>query len=121
MTDLNTLIPSNSPLYLLFADDINSRGEITGFGVNSAGDIHAFLAKPCRWTLADTDCCKEDRESTVAKVEDSVARPRVVLSENAREVLKRQLRFGRFRGRLRGRNDPRIQTATVTGFWANCR
>ena len=32
MTDLNTLIPADSPLNLLFAHGINSRGEIVGFG-----------------------------------------------------------------------------------------
>ena len=46
MTDLNTLIPANSPLYLLFPSAINSRGEIAGFGATSTGDIHAFLAIP---------------------------------------------------------------------------
>ena len=66
----------------------------------SAGDIHAFLAKPGSWNFADTGCCKEDAESTAAKVDDSAERPRVVLSENARELLKRQLRFGRFGAQL---------------------
>ncbi|MGA9108083.1 MAG: hypothetical protein ACLP6W_13395 [Bryobacteraceae bacterium] len=33
MTDLNTLVPADSPLYLLFADSVNSSGEIAGFGV----------------------------------------------------------------------------------------
>jgi probable HAF family extracellular repeat protein len=47
MIDLNTLAP-NSPLYLLFAHGINSRGEIVGFGANGLGDIHAFLAIPYR-------------------------------------------------------------------------
>jgi len=46
MTDLNTLIPADSPLFLLFADIINSRGEIVGFGVNSTGEVHGFLATP---------------------------------------------------------------------------
>jgi probable HAF family extracellular repeat protein len=46
MTDLNTLVPANSPLYLLWAAGINARGEIAGFGVNHSGDVHAFLAIP---------------------------------------------------------------------------
>jgi probable HAF family extracellular repeat protein len=46
MTDLNTMIPENSPLYLLLPAMINSRGEIVGFGVTNEGDIHAFLATP---------------------------------------------------------------------------
>jgi probable HAF family extracellular repeat protein len=53
MTDLNTLIPPNSSLYLMVADDINDRGEITGqacVGVLSngtcTGESPAFLAVP---------------------------------------------------------------------------
>jgi probable HAF family extracellular repeat protein len=45
MYDLNELA-SGSPLYLLFATGINSRGEVVGFGANSHGDVHAFLASP---------------------------------------------------------------------------
>jgi probable HAF family extracellular repeat protein len=45
-TDLNTLIPVNSGLNLLVAESVNSRGEITGLAVNSAGDLHGFLATP---------------------------------------------------------------------------
>jgi probable HAF family extracellular repeat protein len=48
MTDLNTLVPSNSTLYLLTAFGINEAGEIVGFGVNSVGNVHAFLAIPSR-------------------------------------------------------------------------
>jgi probable HAF family extracellular repeat protein len=48
ITDLNTLIPADSPLFLLFPSAINSRGEIAGFGATSTGDIHAFLAIPMR-------------------------------------------------------------------------
>jgi probable HAF family extracellular repeat protein len=47
MTDLNDLIPANSPLHLLTAFGINDAGEIAGFGVTSSGDLHAFLATPC--------------------------------------------------------------------------
>ncbi len=45
MIDLNKLAP-DSPLDLLFAHGINSRGEIAGFGVNRTGEVHAFLATP---------------------------------------------------------------------------
>src|ERR1700733_6294723 len=46
MTDLKTLLPANSPLYLLIGFSINSRGEIAGFGVTNDGEIHAYLASP---------------------------------------------------------------------------
>ena len=51
MTDLNSLIPPNSPLYLLHGYGINSFGEVVGFAlVQSTGDIHGFFAIPVRGT-----------------------------------------------------------------------
>jgi uncharacterized membrane protein len=47
--DLNSQVASGSNLYLLWAADINNRGEITGWGVDtSTGEIHTFLAVPNR-------------------------------------------------------------------------
>jgi uncharacterized membrane protein len=47
LTDLNTLVASDSPLYLVFAIAINNAGEIAGLAVDSnTGDPHAFLATP---------------------------------------------------------------------------
>lgn len=51
MTDLNTLIPSNSALYLISTGDINDEGEITGQAcvvANGActSEMPAFLAVP---------------------------------------------------------------------------
>ena len=46
MTDLNTLIPAGSPLSLLTACSITSRGEIVGFAVDSKGNIHGYIATP---------------------------------------------------------------------------
>jgi len=45
--DLNTLIPPNSPLYLVHPQTINDRGEIAGFGTDESGNQHAFLLIPC--------------------------------------------------------------------------
>ncbi len=46
-TDLNTLIPPDSPLYLLTACGINDRGEITGLAMeNSTGDLVGYLLRP---------------------------------------------------------------------------
>jgi probable HAF family extracellular repeat protein len=45
MTDLNTLIPPNSPWYLQAAQSINDAGEIVGYGT-IGGNVHALLAKP---------------------------------------------------------------------------
>jgi probable HAF family extracellular repeat protein len=46
MTDLNTLIPANSPLFLMFACSINSSGQIVGFAVTSTGEAHGYLLSP---------------------------------------------------------------------------
>ena len=46
MTDLNTLIPANSGLYLLLAESVNSGGEFVGLAVTSTGEAHAFVASP---------------------------------------------------------------------------
>jgi hypothetical protein len=48
MTDLNTLIPADSPLYLVVAFEINDAGEIAGLGMTGTGQLHAFLATPQR-------------------------------------------------------------------------
>jgi probable HAF family extracellular repeat protein len=54
MYDLNdpAVIPAGSPLFLLFAAGINSRGEISGFGLTSSFEVHAFLATPTHGTAA---------------------------------------------------------------------
>jgi probable HAF family extracellular repeat protein len=48
MVDLNTLLPANSPLYLLNAESINEKGEITGQAcvLPDCSVVHAYLAKP---------------------------------------------------------------------------
>jgi probable HAF family extracellular repeat protein len=46
-TDLNTLIPEDSPLQLLTACVINFRGEIAGLAMEtSTGQYHGYLAIP---------------------------------------------------------------------------
>ena len=54
--DLNTLIPPDSTLHLLFVDTINDRGEIAGIGVDGITlDEHVFLLVPCGENEA-SDC-----------------------------------------------------------------
>jgi probable HAF family extracellular repeat protein len=48
MTDLNTITRVSSALYLLFAESINSSGEIVGIGATNAGEVHGLLATPSR-------------------------------------------------------------------------
>jgi probable HAF family extracellular repeat protein len=79
MTDLNTLIPPDSPLYLIDSSGtINDQGQIAGYALQvSTGEVHAFLATPTwgYWEISE--------------------RPRVVLPENIRRLLQ-QRRGGRF-------------------------
>jgi probable HAF family extracellular repeat protein len=91
MTDLNTLIPADSPLYLLFAFGINDAGEIAGLALQtSTGDVHAFLATPCDLNYADAACCKDDTEGTDAEGNETTERPRVVLPGIARVLPRRR-------------------------------
>lgn len=47
IVDLNTLVSSNSGIYVTFAFTINDRGEIGGLGLLPNGDTHAVLLIPC--------------------------------------------------------------------------
>ncbi len=87
MTDLNTLVPADAPLYLLTAFAISDSGDIAGFGATDSGDIHAFLATPCD---EYSSACGSDNASIVAH-----AKPRVALSEDARQTLLRSGLRGR--------------------------
>lgn len=49
--DLNSVIPANSTLYLLWAFGINESGQIVGEGVTISGEAHPFLLTP---TVSDS-------------------------------------------------------------------
>jgi probable HAF family extracellular repeat protein len=84
MTDLNALVFPTSSLFLLEATAINARGEIAGFAFQTnTGGVHAFLALPIGAGSAPKQAGGHEQNA------------RVVMSENARQLLK-QLRFGRF-------------------------
>jgi probable HAF family extracellular repeat protein len=55
--DLNSLVPSNSPLYLQVVQNINERGEIAGTGADVSGNQYAFLLIPCDENHPDVDGC----------------------------------------------------------------
>jgi probable HAF family extracellular repeat protein len=90
MTDLNTLIAGDSPLYLLTGCSINSRGEITGLGLTSTGEIHTYLATPTQGVA--------NSEST-----SQGAISRRILRDDARKQLQQQLRSARSGAWLMGR------------------
>ena len=78
MTDLNALIPSNSPLFLLEATGgISSTGEIAGAAlVISTGEIHAFLATPSGQSAGNENAAPGTPSRTIRRLR--------TLPENAR-------------------------------------
>lgn len=49
MTDINDLLPTDSPLYVIMPETINESGQIAGLAVvKSTGEVHAFIATPAR-------------------------------------------------------------------------
>jgi probable HAF family extracellular repeat protein len=91
--DLNTLIPAGSSLHLTEAFDINDHGEITGNGILTNGDVHAFLLIPC-----DDACDKVEsvsataHQSTTASVNAKVSSP----SSTGRSSARGDGRFGNY-------------------------
>lgn len=85
MTDLNALVVNQSTLYLLAGCAINNNGEIVGLAIDTnTFELHAYLAtpvfgRPNRTSLGST----------------AAARPPVVLSARAREMLGRALHLTR--------------------------
>ena len=47
ITDLNTVVPTDTPLFLLTAFMINDVGQVVGFGIDvNKSEVHGFLATP---------------------------------------------------------------------------
>lgn len=87
MTDLNELTAPGS-LYLLNAQDINSRGEIVGTALDqSNGAPLAVLAEPCKEGEAEQAC--SDAAQGIG-----TERPKVVLPNNLRKVLQQPFGAG---------------------------
>ena len=84
MTDLNTLAPADSPLFLITGCSINSQGQIIGIAVDSTGAFHGYLATPVNGEAGES----------ISAASPSTSGP-MVLSEDVRKRLQR-LAFGRF-------------------------
>jgi probable HAF family extracellular repeat protein len=94
MSDLNTLIPADSPLFLLFANSINSRGQIAGTALDqSTGNIVPFLATPIE--NASTSGGPASAAQVVANFT-----PKVTLPANVCDQLRKHLLFSRFKAGL---------------------
>lgn len=82
MTDLNTLVPADSPWFFLEALGINDRGQIAGYAFNaSTGEVHGLVATPV-----------QDNEN-VALPSPVWGRPKVVLPESVRQLLRQRRRI----------------------------
>lgn len=88
ITNLNKLIPADSPLFLQTACSINSRGEIIGIAVQtSTNEPHGYLAIP---SLSEADT-----ESATPAV-DGASNETVKIPENVRELIRQRSPFTRF-------------------------
>jgi len=89
MTDLNMLFPADSNLYATMANQINSRGQISGMATvlsgPDAGNIHAFLATPVNASVGES----------IASI--AVTHPRPTLPTNVGKQLLKRLGLGRFK------------------------
>ena len=97
MYDLNHLSPG-SPLYLVFANGINSAGDIAGFGVvtgtgATAGQTHAFLA---RRVNCDEEFQRISECDDAAALHSGTERPRLRLPESLRNMLQKGMGTPRF-------------------------
>lgn len=55
ITDLNTVVPEDTSLFLLTAFMINDAGQVVGFGVDlNTSEVHGFLATPSMGTALQT-------------------------------------------------------------------
>lgn len=97
LSDLNSLIPADSPLYLAYALGINDAGEIVGFAVEtSTGDVHGYLATPIQGKSGGHVV------APAARGVNGESGP-AALPENVRMLLQKRLPFGRLGARQVGR------------------
>ncbi len=81
-SDLNTLVPTDTALYLLSSFGVNDAGEIVGFGVqkDTPNNLHAFLATPS----TTGDDYPDIHSSAARRVISPISFP-----ENARKLFRR--------------------------------
>lgn len=78
--DLNTFVPLASDLYLVEADFINDRGDITGSAVLPGGDVHQYLLLRCGPSddsEARSGLCMEAEQNSALRVAPAYARVKV--------------------------------------------
>jgi probable HAF family extracellular repeat protein len=97
MTDLSALIkPGSTSLTVFFANDINSRGEITAQAFNADGQQRAVLLIPCNQQHSDNKGCAGGQGAIPAF---SPRPPWPVLPDQVRARLQEGFGFGRLGAR----------------------
>jgi probable HAF family extracellular repeat protein len=92
MTDLNELIPTTSPLSLIYGGVINSRSEITGAALlKGTAETHAFLATPCGGDRLESRECECEIWDIPSARSQARERPIIALPEDVRKLLQRRL------------------------------
>lgn len=74
IADLNTLIPSNSPLYVIYAYTINNRGEIAVNGIDANNIEQAALLVPCDENHPGVEGCDYSMLDAAAAAQSAVRR-----------------------------------------------
>jgi hypothetical protein len=94
MTDLNSLIPADSPWFVLHGFGINSAGQIAALAVNTdTGEVHGVLASP-NTGLAVV--------GTSAALQEESIEARAAVAAKARKLFQQRVRFGPFGVHLLG-------------------
>ena len=81
IADLNTLIPANSALYVIYAYTINHRGEIAVNGVDANGIEQAALLVPCDENHPGVEGCDYSPADPVAAPQSPVRRDLPVVTQ----------------------------------------
>lgn len=94
MVDLNTLVPPNSPLQLIYAYTINHRGEIAANGIDANGIEQAALLIPCDEKHPAVEGCDYNLvDEAAARISSAPAMQRP--TNAVRQLLPQRLGFGR--------------------------
>lgn len=86
MVELSTLFPGDSDLYPTMANEINSRGQISGMATVTSGkhmgEVHAFVATPVS---------EDDVASKIVPRSQSTVRPQAAMTPEVRQLLLTRL------------------------------
>jgi len=96
LTDLNTLIPANSRLFLLEALGINDRGEIAGYGLLPNGEIHGYILIPCDEDHLGVEGCDYSMVDTTTFGANTNHQELELAPFNVRPLLHQRRHIGRF-------------------------